>query len=752
LAIATFVVAVVYFLAARLSLALLAQPDGVAVFWPAAGVASGMLIGVGSAARWPVVIGVMAATVIANLLGDRNLGLSIFSAVANASEAFVIAGLIERIFGAPFQLNQLQRVVGFFIVVVVGSSLSGIVGTSGFTLFHSSTASIPTIWVHWFTSDALGNISVAPLAIGLASLTRAPPTRGELAGGALALAVVAVLCLGMILLPNQPWTSELAIAALSPLLVFIAARFRPAFTAAATFMCAITIVWTTTFAIGIFGDSSLPIDERILSAQAAIMATSFGALVLAALFSERRLHEATLMERERRLEEALRAGGVMTFDWNLTAHQVRHSQNAEQILGNGPDHALGSAEWFGRIHPDDRARVMQCVDGALLDKPSHAVTFRYLRPDGGGEVWLEQVAITQFDRAGKATRVHGLTTDITSRKRFEQEISQARKTAELADRAKSSFLAAASHDLRQPLQTLKFLQTSLEHHHPEGDGRKLVADMGRSLDTMSSMLSSLLELNQLESGNLIPSKSEFAVNEIFDSVAADFHRQVGEKGLRWCLVRSGIMVRSDKRILEEMLRNLLSNAVRYTDGGRVLLGCRRSGDNVRIEVWDSGIGITQDQLPYIFEEYYQSEEGVRRGGFGLGLAIVKRLGNLLGHRIDVQSVPDKGACFAIEVPQAKFPVQAPGRLEISPDDDELLARNVLVIEDETSVRTAITRIMKLKRIEAAVVATGDEALTWVRSFRPDLVLSDYNLRGTMDGVQSIKALRVSLGWNVPALS
>ena len=332
-AVATFGVAIAYFLAARLSLALLAQPDGVAVFWPAAGVASGILVGVGSAARWPVVVGVIAATLVANLLGDRNLWSSIFFAVANALEAVTIASLVERFYGSPFELNQLQRVVGLFAATIVGTMVSGIIGTLGFTLFHSSIASIPTIWRHWFASDALGTITVAPLAIGLASLLRDLPPRRELVEGGLALAVAAALCAGMVLLPNKPWTFELAIATMSPLLVWIAARFRPAFTAAATFLCAITVVWTTTFAVGIFGDSHLPIEERILSAQATILATSFGALVLAALFSERRLHESSILERERRLEEALRAGGVMAFDWNVAADRVRYSQNAEQILG-----------------------------------------------------------------------------------------------------------------------------------------------------------------------------------------------------------------------------------------------------------------------------------------------------------------------------------------------------------------------------------------------------------------------------------
>jgi signal transduction histidine kinase/ActR/RegA family two-component response regulator len=381
------------------------------------------------------------------------------------------------------------------------------------------------------------------------------------------------------------------------------------------------------------------------------------------------------------------------------------------------------------------------------------VTFRYMRPDRDDEVWLEQIAVAEFNSAGTPTLIHGLTTDITERKRFEQEISRARRSAELADRAKSSFLAAASHDLRQPLQTLRFLQGSFEQHHTHGEARKLVAEMGRSLDTMSSMLTSLLDVNQLETGKLNPSKRAFAVNDIFDSVAADFVRSIEERGLQWRVVRSGLMVHSDQRMLEEMLRNLLSNAIRYTDGGKILMGCRRSGDKIRIEVWDSGVGITQDQLQRIFEEYYQGAEGVRRGGFGLGLAIVKRLEDILDHRVDVHSTPGKGTVFSIEVPRAQTSFAEPERLRNSVGDVDFIPRNVLVIEDETSVRAAVTRFLKFKGIGAVVVATGNDALSRIHQhhFRPDLVLSDYNLRGSTDGVETIKALRAALGWNVPAI-
>jgi signal transduction histidine kinase/CheY-like chemotaxis protein len=624
-------VALAYFFTARLSLALLEPADGVAVFWPAAGVASGILIALGPAAQWPVVLGVVAATIAANLLGDRNILSSVFFAVANAGDAIIVAGLIHHFCGSLFELNELRRVLALFAATVVATSLSGIAGTAGFVLFHSSAASPPVIWLHWFSSDAIGIIAVAPLAIGLASLARSLPSRREIAEGVLALAGVSLVCALLVFLPNQPWTAELAISALCPLLLWIASRLRPAFTAVATFIVATTIVWTTTFTIGIFGDPHLSIEQRVLGAQATILAITLGALILAALFSERRLHESAILEREARLQDA----------------------------------------------------------------------------------W---------------------------------------KSAELADRAKSSFLAAASHDLRQPLQTLRFLQAALEPHHPGGEARNLVDEIGQSLDTMTSILSSLLDVNSLESGNLRPSVSEFSLNEIFEPLAGDFAAQVQDRGLRLRIVHSGLIIRSDRRMLAEMIRNLLSNAFRYTDRGRVLLGCRRAGDNIRIEVWDSGVGITDDQLPHIFHEYYQGTAGAERGGFGLGLAIVKRLGAILDHRVEVRSIPGKGTRFFIEVPRGRSGVEVPEAAPVHPHNDAFLG-SVLVIEDEASVRSALARLLKRRGVDATFVATAAEAFTMVRGqgLRPDALLCDYNLHGSPDGIETIRHLRAALGRNVPAV-
>jgi len=404
-----------YFVAARLSLALLTKPDGVAVFWPAAGVSAGTLIALGPRARWPIVAGAMAATMVANLLGDRSIWSALIFAVCNAGEAVIIAGLIERYFGPVFNLDRLSHVLGFLGAVVAGTAISGVGGTLGYVLFHTSTTPPLTIWYHWFTSDALGVITVAPLLIGLMSSARDPSPRGEIIEGTAALAMLIVLCGVIIFVPKEPWATVVPIAALFPLLLWLAARCRPVFAAAAAIIVALTVVWTTTFSIGIFGDARFPMAERILSAQAGILAVSLCSFVLAALFAERRQHEAVLMASEARLQEALTAGGVAAFDWEVHSDQSQRSENAAQILGFGAKENFGGAQFLARVHPDERSRLLDLLRNVRPDNPVFDATFRFIRPDGR-EVWLEQTAKGEFDSTGRLTHLRGLTLDITDRK------------------------------------------------------------------------------------------------------------------------------------------------------------------------------------------------------------------------------------------------------------------------------------------------------------------------------------------------
>lgn len=317
-------VAAAYFLAAQLSLGLLLQPDGVAVFWPAAGISSGVLIALGPTARWPVAAGAIAATVAANLLGDRSLPAAVAFAFCNAAEALITAALIQHYFGPRFSLTRLLQVLGLLVAAVIGTMISGIGGAISYKLFHSPTVPMLVTWHHWFASDAVGIISVAPVMIGVAAATREPPPRSELIEGIVALALLAAMTGIIISLPPQPWQTVVPGALLFPMVLWLAARCRPVFAAAGAFMVSFAIVWTTIFGVGHFGDRDLPIEDRILQAQAVILVVTLGAFVLAALFAERRHAEARLA-RTNRLLERERDNKLMNIEAILAsiAHEIR---------------------------------------------------------------------------------------------------------------------------------------------------------------------------------------------------------------------------------------------------------------------------------------------------------------------------------------------------------------------------------------------------------------------------------------------
>ena len=427
-------VGIAYFLAARLSLYLLTKPEGVAVFWPAAGVSAGTMIALGRDARLPVAVGTIVATIVANLMGDRTVWSATAFALCNAGEALLTAWLIEHYFGSDFSLGRLRHVLGLLAAAIVGAVVSGVAATVAYRLLHSPAASVLITWQHWFSSDALGIITVAPLVIGLTSAIRAPPPRSELIEGGVALAAVAAMTGIIISLPPEPWETVVPVALLFPLLLWLAARCRPVFASAAAFIVCLAIVWAITFGIGNFGNLGVPMEDRILGAQSSILGVAICAFVLAALFAERRQHEAVLMESEARLQEALAAGAVTAFDWDVRTDLSRRSDNAAQVLGFDPQQTVTASSFLTRVHPDDRARFKALVLGVRPDRPSYAVTFRFIRPDGR-EIWLEETARAEFDAAGRFVRLKGLTLDITERKWAEER--QGVLMAELDHRVKN---------------------------------------------------------------------------------------------------------------------------------------------------------------------------------------------------------------------------------------------------------------------------------------------------------------------------
>jgi integral membrane sensor domain MASE1 len=297
----------------------------------------------------PVAGGVVIATIIASLMNDRNIWVSIAFAFCNAGETLLAAWLIERYFGLSFSLDRLRNVLGLLTAAVAATAASGLVATAAYKLLHEPPAPIWTTWQHWFGSGAIGIITVAPVVIGLAHALRHPPPRNEIIEGVAALvALVTVMTVIIVSMPQAPWEMVAPVALLVPIL-WLAARCQPVFAAAAAFIASFTIVWTITFGIVHFGDPALPIGERILGTQIAILGVGLCAYILAALFAERRQHEA-------RLQEALAGGAVMAFECNPSSDLVERSENAAQILGLGPQQTLTVAQFLARIHPDDLAR------------------------------------------------------------------------------------------------------------------------------------------------------------------------------------------------------------------------------------------------------------------------------------------------------------------------------------------------------------------------------------------------------------
>jgi signal transduction histidine kinase len=359
---------------------------------------------------------------------------------------------------------------------------------------------------------------------------------------------------------------------------------------------------------------------------------------------------------------------------------------------------------------------------------------------------LETLRVRAMKRdAKKSRRAHRRNLETLVAQRT-AELSAAKCDAENANNAKSRFLAAASHDLRQPLSALSLYVGMLKDKLTHADA-PLLEGMSHCVANLSEMLSDLLDLSKLEAGVVTPTVSEFAVDAILAKVVSTHAPEANMKGLALRCRAAGLIGHTDPVLFQRIVGNLVANAIRYTEQGGVLMACRRRQGRMHIEVWDTGIGIPPDKTAEIFEEFKQLDnpERNRAKGSGLGLAIAAKTAALLGLAINVRSRPGKGSVFSVSLPEGD------AVLPVAPPEYAHRPRRIALVEDNAEVAAAL--VYALTTVGHSVVASASysDILPRLGALRPDIVISDYRLAGGETGIDVVALFRLRFGSHLPAL-
>lgn len=481
--------------------------------------------------------------------------------------------------------------------------------------------------------------------------------------------------------------------------------------------------------------------------------------------TERIEAKSALRENERRFHEL--ADNISQFVWTADETGWIYWYNKRWLDYTGMTlEEMEGWGWQKVHHPDHVERVVHRIRQSFESGTTWEDTFP-LRGRDGNYRWFLSRALPIHNEAGKVIRWFGTNTDITEQIELENalretthslrqrsiDLQATRERAELTASATTKFLATVSHDIRQPLQAVALLLRVLRDDVTSPDGKHTFLAIERSLGSAIALLDSLLDFIKFDAGSLQPQMTAIRISDILEDVSDAFSPAAAQKGLIFTVQSTKLAARSDAQLLGRILRNFVSNAIKYTDYGRILIGCRRRGNRVRIEVWDTGCGIPEEHQRQIFWEFVQLEGPERsRSGLGLGLAIVDRLAKLLGHHVEVRSWPGRGSVFSVELVADRTERFASNKTGILLDRTSIFnGKLIAIIDDDEAVREALARLMWTIGATPVTAPQDDELLNALKGRRPDLVIADRNLGGGRDGFEALNRLEKTLGGRLPSV-
>jgi two-component system CheB/CheR fusion protein len=748
---AILAVAATYFGAAKLGLTMAVVAEQVTPVWPPTGIA---LVAVWIEPRlWP---GIAIGAFLANVTAHEPAATACGIAAGNTAEAVLGAWFLRQ---AGFQ-STLARLRDVLALLVLAAGLSTVVsatiGVASLCLGGlQSWSSFWSLWWVWWIGDAMGAIVMAPLLFVWAN---PPPIRWrprrvvEAAALVLGLIVVALAVLGHLGTEGLGYPLKYTVF---PFVIWGALRFRQAGGVTVTFIASGLALWSAVSGRGPFatGDPN----QSLILLQIFMAVVAVTGLLLGAMITERNAAERAraaeygrLRESEERLRLALAAGHMGVWDWDIRTGDVTWSENLEPIHGLSPGSFEGTLAALQRlIHPEDRELVDRSIRQAVEGGTGYDAEFRTLRP-GGGVQWTAGKGRVFRDRAGRAVRMIGVATDVTQRKRLEEELRQGAQNLADADRRKDEFLAMLAHELRNPLAPIC---NALELLHRRGGESAVVEQarqlMQRQIQQMVRLVDDLLDVSRITSGKIALRKESLELDGVITAAVESTKPIFASRGheLLISLPPDPVRLEADAVRLTQVIANLLNNAAKFTaPNGCVWLSVDRDASEAVIRVRDTGIGMATDVLERAFDLFVQGAPTIDRGegGLGIGLTLVRTLVGLHGGSVTAESDgPGRGSLFTVRLPALP---SAGARADMPADRDptgaqgDATRRRVLVVDDNVDSAESLTALLGIAGHQVRVAFDGRKAVEIARDFAPDVVLLDIGLPG-MDGLAVARALR-----------